>query len=137
MSTVLQSKPVAQDPLAEKLNFQQRLQSVTNKVHASKNIEEILTDISGELCGLFAADRLTLYLVSEDKGSIVSKVKTGLQSFKDIKLPINEQSVAGFVAANKRVLNIKDAYDEAELKSLSPQLNFLKAVDAKTGYRTR
>jgi type II secretory ATPase GspE/PulE/Tfp pilus assembly ATPase PilB-like protein len=137
MSTVLQNKAAAQDPLAEKLGFQQRLQAVTNKVHGSKNIDEILTDLSSELCGLFFADRLTIYLTSEDKGSIISKVKTGLLSFKDIKLPINEQSVAGFVAVNKRVLNIKDVYDEAELKAHSPQLNFLKAVDAKTGYRTR
>ena len=137
MSSVLQTKPVAQDPLAEKLGFQQRLQGVANKIHASKNIDEILTDLSNELCGLFLADRLTIYLTSEDKGSIISKVKTGLHSFKDIKLPINEQSVAGFVAVNKRVLNIKDVYDEAELKAHNPQLNFLKAVDAKTGYRTR
>jgi Type II secretion system (T2SS), protein E, N-terminal domain/GAF domain len=137
MSSVLQAKPAAQDPMAEKLGFQQRLQGVTNKVHASKNIDEIITDISVELCGLFFADRLTIYLTSEDKGSIISKVKTGLHSFKDIKLPINEQSIAGFVAVNKRVINIRDVYDEAELKSLSPQLNFLKAVDAKTGYRTK
>ena len=75
--------------------------------------------------------------MSEDKGSIISKVKTGLNSFKDIKLPISEQSIAGFVAVNKRVINIRDVYDDAELKSYSPQLNFLKAVDAKTGYRTK
>ena len=137
MSSVLQSKPVAQDPMAEKLGYQQRLQGVTNKIHASKNIDEIITELSVELCGLFFADRLTIYLISDDKGSIISKVKTGLHSFKDIKLPINEQSIAGFVATNKRVVNIRDVYDEAELKTLSPQLNFLKAVDAKTGYRTK
>jgi type II secretory ATPase GspE/PulE/Tfp pilus assembly ATPase PilB-like protein/GAF domain-containing protein len=123
--------------MAEKLGFQQRLQGLTNKIHASKNVEEILTELSTELCGLFFSDRLTIYLASEDKGSIISKVKIGLNSFKDIKLPVNEQSVAGFVAVNKRVLNIRDVYDDAELKSISPQLNFLKAVDAKTGYRTK
>jgi type II secretory ATPase GspE/PulE/Tfp pilus assembly ATPase PilB-like protein len=93
--------------------------------------------LSQELCNLFNADRLTIYLLSEDKGSIISKVKTGLNSFKDIKLPINEQSIAGFVATNKRVVNIRDVYDDVELKSYSAQLNFLKAVDAKTGYRTK
>ena len=137
MSSVLQNKPVAQDPMAEKLGFQQRLQAMTTKVHASKNIDEILTELSTEFCGLFFADRLTIYMASEDKGSITSKVKIGLNTFKDIKLPVNEQSVAGFVAVNKRVLNIRDAYDDADLKSISPQLNFLKAVDAKTGYRTK
>lgn len=137
MSTVLQSKPVAADNLAEKLGFQQKLQAVTNKIHATKNIDEIILELSQELCNLFNADRLTIYLLSEDKGSIISKVKTGLNSFKDIKLPINEQSIAGFVATNKRVVNIRDVYDDAELKSYSAQLNFLKAVDAKTGYRTK
>ncbi|HZM44621.1 MAG TPA: ATPase, T2SS/T4P/T4SS family [Burkholderiales bacterium] len=137
MSTVLQSKPVVQDNLAEKLNFQQKLQTVTNKIHATKNLDEIILELSQDLCSLFNADRLTIYLTSEDKGSIVSKVKTGLNSFKDIKLPINEQSIAGFVASHKRIINIRDVYDDAELKSYSPQLNFLKAVDAKTGYRTK
>jgi type II secretory ATPase GspE/PulE/Tfp pilus assembly ATPase PilB-like protein len=137
MSTVLQSKPVAQENLAEKLSFQQKLQTVTNKIHATKNLDEIILELSQDLCSLFNADRLTIYLTSEDKGSIVSKVKTGLNSFKDIKLPINEQSIAGFVAVHKRIINIRDVYDDAELKSYSPQLNFLKAVDAKTGYRTK
>ncbi len=137
MSTVLQSKPVSQENLAEKLNFQQKLQTVTNKIHATKNIDEIILELSQDLCNLFNSDRLTIYLMSEDKGSIISKVKTGLNSFKDIKLPINEQSIAGFVAAHKHVINIRDVYDDAELKSYSPQLNFLKAVDGKTGYRTK
>ncbi|MDP1673473.1 MAG: GspE/PulE family protein [Burkholderiales bacterium] len=139
MSTVLQPKPAASaaDSLAEKLSFQQKLQAVTNKIHATKNIDEIILELSQELCNLFNADRLTIYLLSEDKGSIISKVKTGLNSFKDIKLPINEQSVAGYVAASKRIVNIRDVYDDVELKSHSGQLNFLKAVDAKTGYRTK
>ena len=108
--------------LAEKLTFQQRLQAVTNKIHATANIDEIMVELSQELCELFEADRLTIYVTSEDKSSIVSKVKTGLASFKDIKLPINEQSIAGFVALHKRVINIRDVYDDAELKSYCPQL---------------
>src|SRR5687768_848497 len=137
MSSVLQTKPVAQDNLAEKLNFQQKLQAVTNKIHATKYIDEIILELSQDWCNLFNADRLTIYQVNEDKSSIISKVKTGLNSFKDIKLPISEQSIAGFVAVNKRVINIRDVYDDNELKSYSPHLNFLKAVDAKTGYRTK
>jgi type II secretory ATPase GspE/PulE/Tfp pilus assembly ATPase PilB-like protein len=96
-----------------------------------------MLELGQEICGLFNADRLTIYLVSEDKTSIVSKVKTGLHSFKDLKLPIAEQSIAGFVAVNKKMINIRDVYDEKELKSYSPQLNFLKQVDTKTGYRTK
>ncbi|OGA46572.1 MAG: secretion system protein E [Betaproteobacteria bacterium RIFCSPLOWO2_12_FULL_62_13] len=137
MSSVLQNKPIAQENLAEKLSFQQKLQAITNKIHAAKYIDEIILELSQDWCSLFHADRLTIYQLSDDRGSIISKVKTGLNSFKDIKLPISEQSIAGFVAVNKRVINIRDVYDDVELKSYSPQLNFLKAVDAKTGYRTK
>src|SRR6266852_1830495 len=137
MSTVLENKPSAQDNLAEKLNFSKGLQSVTNKIHATSNIDEIMLELGQEICGLFNADRLTIYLISEDKTSIISKVKTGLNSFKDLKLPIAEQSIAGFVAVHKKMINIRDVYDEKELKSYSPQLNFLKQVDVKTGYRTK
>ena len=45
MSTVLQSKPVSQDNLAEKLQFQTKLQTVTNKIHATKNIDEIILEL--------------------------------------------------------------------------------------------
>src|SRR3954468_5396530 len=137
MVSVLQSAVAGTGALPQELSFQQKRQAVTNKIHATSNIDEIMVEVSQELCDLFEADRLTIYVLSDDRSSIVSKVKTGLHSFKDIKLPINDQSVAGFVAAHKRVLNIRDVYDEAELKSYSPQLRFLKAVDVKTGYRTR
>src|SRR5271156_3212587 len=111
MSTVLESKTTTQDNLlAEKLNFSKGLQAVTNRIHATNNIDELMLELSQDICGLFSADRLTLYLVSEDKTSIVSKVKTGLNSFKDLKLPIAEQSIAGFGAVNKKMINISDVY---------------------------
>jgi type II secretory ATPase GspE/PulE/Tfp pilus assembly ATPase PilB-like protein len=135
--SVLPSSKIGADELAEKLTFQQKLQAVTNKVHATSNLDEIMVELSQELCDLFEADRLTIYITSDDKASIVSKVKTGLASFKDIKLPINEQSIAGYVALHRRVVNVRDVYDDAELKSHTPHLNFLKAVDVKTGYRTK
>src|SRR3954468_24871743 len=137
MSSVLETKPAAPDNLAEKLNFSKAMQSVTNRIHATSNLDEIMLELSQDICGLFNADRLTIYLVSEDKTSIVSKVKTGLNSFKDLKLPIAEQSIAGFVAVHKKMINIRDVYDDKELKAYSPQLNFLKQVDVKTGFRTK
>jgi len=139
MSSVLESKPVAtQDNiLAEKLTFSRNLQAVTNKIHATSNIDEIMLELSQDICSLFSADRLTVYVLSDDKQSIISKVKMGLNQFKDLKLPISEQSIAGYCATHKKVINIRDVYDDQELKSYSPQLNFLKEVDKRTGYRTK
>ena len=140
MSTVFESKPQAPHNLADissKLEFQKQLQAVTNKIHATSNVDEIMLEVGQDICSLVGADRLTVYVTSEDRNSIVSKVKTGLTSFKDLKLPINDQSVAGFVALNRGLINVRDVYDENELRSLSPQLRFLKEVDKRTGYRTK
>ena len=138
MSAVLSPKPAAAAPDVNlKLNFQKNLQTVTNRIHATSNVDEIMLEVSQEICNLFNADRLTIYSMGEDKASIISKVKTGLNSFKDLKLPIAEQSIAGYVALSKKVTNIKDVYDETELKSHNPNLRFLQEVDKRTGYRTK
>jgi type II secretory ATPase GspE/PulE/Tfp pilus assembly ATPase PilB-like protein len=140
MSTVFDAKPQASQNLADissKLEYQKQLQSVTNRIHATSNIDEIMLELGQDICSLLGADRLTVYALSDDRSSIVSKVKTGLTSFKDLKLPINEQSIAGFVAQTRSMINIRDVYDENELRGLSPQLRFLKEVDKRTGYRTK
>jgi type II secretory ATPase GspE/PulE/Tfp pilus assembly ATPase PilB-like protein len=136
MSAVL-SQPAAQTDVAARLAFQKQLQAVTNKIHATNNIDEIMLEVSADVCALFNADRLTIYSVGEDKQAIVSKVKTGLNSFKDLKLPIAEHSIAGYVGLAKKAINIKDCYDENELRGINPNLRFLQEVDKRTGYRTK
>jgi len=120
-----------------RLLFLKKLQVVTNKIHATSNTDEIMLELSQDICDLFNSDRLTIYVLGEDKQSIVSKVKTGLNSFKDIKLPISEHSVAGYVAATRKAANIRDVYDDLELQSYSPSMQFLKEVDKRTGYRSK
>jgi len=123
--------------MSVRLEFTRNLNQVTNKIHATSNIDEIMLDVSRDICTLFNADRLTIYVVGDDKASLISKVKTGLNSFKDLKLPIAEQSIAGYSAAHKKLLNIKDVYDLQELAAHSGTLRFLQDVDKRTGYRTK
>jgi len=139
MSSVVptqQGTPPAAD-IDSRLSFSKKLQTVTNKIHATDNIDEIMLGLSQDICNLFHCDRLTIYALSEDKSAIVSKVKTGLNSFSDLKLPISNQSVAGYVAMTKRTIGIRDVYDAAELKSHSPEMHFQRGVDQRTGYRTK
>jgi type II secretory ATPase GspE/PulE/Tfp pilus assembly ATPase PilB-like protein len=137
MSAVLGPQRNNPDDANLRLAFFKKLQDVTNKIHATSNLDEIMLDLSQDICDLFNADRLTLYVLGEDKNSIVSKIKTGLNSFKDFKLPISAQSIAGYAALSRRVLNLRDVYDDKELKSHSPDLHFQRGVDQATGYRTK
>jgi len=132
-----QMENTATGDINNRLVFLQKLQVVTNKIHATNNIDEIMLELSQDICDLFNCDRLTIYVLGDDKQSIVSKVKTGLNSFKDLKLPISEHSVAGYVAATRKAANISDVYDDHELKSYSPSMQFLKEVDKRTGYRSK
>src|SRR5450830_1066671 len=117
--------------------FYKQLQQVTTRIHEIENLEQIMLEASQDICKLFNADRLTLYAVNEDQSAIVSKVKTGLNSSRDLKLPITPQSIAGYVAFSRRLLNLPDVYDEEALKQIHPALTFLKEVDKRSGYRTR
>jgi hypothetical protein len=72
--------------------FFRKLQEVTTKIHATANLGEIMLDLGLDFCELFNSDRFTLYAVTPDKENIVSKVKTGLASFRDLKLPIGPSS---------------------------------------------
>ncbi|MGE4240222.1 GspE/PulE family protein [Ramlibacter sp.] len=117
--------------------FYKQLQQVTTKIHETENLDQIMLEASQDICRLFNADRLTLYAVGEDKQSIVSKVKTGLNVARDLKLPISTQSIAGYVAFAKQMVNIADVYDDDALKRIHPSLSFLKEVDRRSGYRTK
>lgn len=117
--------------------FYRQLQQVTTRIHATEDIDELMLDASQDVCKLLNADRLTLYSLTEDKQSIISKIKTGLNTAKDLKLPIGVQSIAGYVAMCKQSINIVDVYDEEALKRIHPQLTFLKEVDKRSGYRTK
>ncbi|NMM14176.1 MAG: Flp pilus assembly complex ATPase component TadA [Rhodoferax sp.] len=117
--------------------FYKQLQHVTARIHETENVEQIMLEASHDICKLFNADRLTLYAVNEDQTSIVSKVKTGLNSSRDLILPITPQSIAGYVAYSKQLLNLPDVYDDEALKQIHPALTFLKEVDKRSGYRTR
>jgi type II secretory ATPase GspE/PulE/Tfp pilus assembly ATPase PilB-like protein len=117
--------------------FFRQLQQVTTRIHATENIDEIMLEASQDICKLLNADRLTLYAVNDDRSAIVSKIKTGLNASRDLKLPISPQSIAGYVAMARQMVNIADVYDEEGLRRIHPSLTFLKEVDKRSGYRTK
>ncbi|HSV51368.1 MAG TPA: GspE/PulE family protein, partial [Burkholderiaceae bacterium] len=117
--------------------FFRQLQQVTTQIHATDNVEQIMLEVSADICKLLNADRLTLYAASDDQTAIVSKVKTGLNSSRELKLPVSPQSLAGYAAFSKQLLNIADVYDDEALKRIHPALSFLKEVDKRSGYRSR
>ena len=123
-------------PLDEAAFFR-ALQHLSNRIHNTDRVEQIMVDLAQPICDLFAADRITIYTVAEDGEYIVSRVKTGLQTIRSIRLRIKNNSVAGYVAFKRRLINVPDAHDSAALRNIAPDLNFQAEVDRRSGYVTR
>src|SRR5258706_511697 len=66
MSAVLSHPAATQTDVNLRLAFQKQLQLVTNKIHATSNIDEIMLEVSSDICQLFNADRLTIYSLGEE-----------------------------------------------------------------------
>lgn len=130
-------KTAARSDVAGRLAFFKALQTVTNRIHSTLDADQIVFELAADICALFDAERLTIYTLDDGGDAIVTKLKTGLGSIERIRLPIDETSVAGYVALRRTLVNIADVYDEAELHALSPTLSFRREVDERTGFRTR
>ena len=103
---------------------------------SSKTINELFNGMKQEMRNYFNAQAFTIYFADNKNKQIVSKVKTG-RLRKDIRLPIDKNSIAGYVAASGEIVNITNAYDESELQAINPQLQFNHTWDDNTKFVTR
>ena len=123
------------ESLEKQLEYQKRLNSITNRIHSARDTNDILINLQEEILGLFDADRITIYKIDGKKKEIVSMFKTG-NEINEIVVPIDYYSIAGYCAATGKLVNVLDVYDQDELKQVNPQLKFDRTWDQKTGYRT-
>lgn len=125
------------EAMQDRLEFARKLQQLTNKIHGTDNVTQIMLDLAPEISELFQCERLTLYVYSKERGALVSKVKTGIDAGKDLVLPVNRQSIAGYVAATRSTVRIDDLDDDEELKRIDPDLHFYRRVDSITGFKSK
>src|SRR5262245_38753157 len=122
--------------LQERLANEQKLVQLIDRIHSAKNLDTIFLEIQGDLLRFLEADRITLYAADMDKKELYSKF-LAIDTVREIRVPINEASVAGFVATSRQTVNVGDAYDAAELAKVNGRLKFDASWDKKTGYRTK
>lgn len=118
------------------LERRKRLMEKINEIHSASSLNSILIELKDSIADLFDAERITIYLADVKKNLLFSRVKSG-DEVKDIVVPINNNSIAGYCAQSKNVINIKNAYDDHELKMIHTDLKFDKSWDQKTGFRSK
>ncbi|HMD86166.1 MAG TPA: HD domain-containing phosphohydrolase [Terriglobia bacterium] len=103
-----------------------------------RNTDALLDLILSKSREITSADAGSLYLVEEEseggKHLVFKLTQNDSQSvpFRQFKLPIGTDSLAGYAAATGQILNIKDAY---RIRNLPCRLN--RDFDRNFGYRTK
>jgi type II secretory ATPase GspE/PulE/Tfp pilus assembly ATPase PilB-like protein len=115
--------------------FKSRMMEVVNKIHAAPTSKDIIVGLRSDIQALFNAERMTIFALDTKNQQLYSISEVGSE-LKEIRVPKNFSSIAGFTGLSRKVLNIKDAYDDAELKALHPQLHFDKSWDKKSNFKT-
>ena len=123
------------EKLKKEVEYGLALREITNRIHSAKNINEILVDLKDDMLRVFDADRITIYAVDGVKKELYSRFMVGSE-IKEIRVPVSPESIAGYTAYSKELVNISNAYDTEQLKSINPGLRFDKSWDQKTGYKT-
>ena len=120
----------------EKEKTLELLESMRGEIQQTKSINSILLGLEQNLLELFRIEMVTIYAVDTISNTIYSKSKSG-DKVAVIRVPISEESIAGYVALSKQPVNIENVNNPDELKNLNPKLKFNNGYDLKTGCTTK
>jgi len=121
-----------QAELEELQTLSTKLLDVGVAISSEINLYNLLTRIIEEAKGLLRAQNGTLYLVDHETGELYFHV-VDVEQLKEIRMPINNKSISGYVALTGKPLNIRDVYEIPKSKPYT----FNRSIDRKTGLRTR
>jgi type II secretory ATPase GspE/PulE/Tfp pilus assembly ATPase PilB-like protein len=114
----------------------EHVKRIITQIQAANNLDHIILDLHKDILSLFDAEDVTLFVFDPEKKEIFSKVPS-LDTIEEVRTPITEQSLPGFCAKYLRPVNIVDAYNAAELKTIHPSLLHDNAYDKRTGFKTK
>lgn len=126
----------ASSSLERELEYRKKLTQITNQINAAESIPHILMTLKDKILELLDAERLTIYAIDTKNQELYSLQKVG-DVPKEIRVPKSFASIAGFTALARKTINLKDAYDSAELAKFHPNMKFDQRWDKQTGFRTK
>jgi type II secretory ATPase GspE/PulE/Tfp pilus assembly ATPase PilB-like protein len=130
MSTTRQA-----DTSSREVSYRKRLIEIAHALNSATSIQDILVEVKDKILDLVDADRVTIFALDTKNQELFSMFKAGTD-VKEIRVPKTFGSIAGFTALSRKTINIRNAYDPAELTKLHPNLKFDARWDKTTGYRT-
>jgi type II secretory ATPase GspE/PulE/Tfp pilus assembly ATPase PilB-like protein/GAF domain-containing protein len=114
----------------------EKLQAIGLAIQEATAMEDILFDTTQPMIDLFDADVVNIFAVDKSQNEIYSKTKTPF-GIRERKVPIGPQSVVGWVALEKRMVNINDVRFPKSLSRYHPDLRYDNTWDKEMGVETK
>jgi HD-GYP domain-containing protein (c-di-GMP phosphodiesterase class II) len=131
------------EAVARKSQELHELNKIGVALSAQRDIDKLLQMILGKSREITAADAGSLYLIErgkEDEKSEDDRLRFKLAQndtvsypFEEFTMPLNDKSVAGYVALTGEIVNVADAYQPPPGSPFKQSRSF----DEKSGYRTK
>lgn len=113
-----------------------RTRPIINKILSGESMAKVLFSLTGELKDIFDCEAVSVYAIDREKRQIYSR-NFKFEDVEEIRLDISTKSLAGFVAATGKTLNITDAYNPKELRNFHPDLKLDRTWDQKINFKTK
>jgi type II secretory ATPase GspE/PulE/Tfp pilus assembly ATPase PilB-like protein len=134
-----QKEVIPEAPQVEELlknyEFHKSILSITSLISDAYTLKEIFIDIKEDIRQLFNISILNIYTVDILKKEIYS-MRIEDSTIKEIRLPIDNSTIAGHAANTKMMIHINDAYNEREIRKIHEHLGFDRNLDKKLGIVT-
>lgn len=101
-----------------------------------KDLHQFMEVALKSVRNILKADAGSIFLFNDVDNTLIFKYTQNDSieiPFKEFSIPLDEQSIAGYVGTNKVILNIKDAYNIDNSK----KYKFNKEFDKFSGYKTK
>ena len=120
----------------ENEEHKEKLQAIGLAIQQATVMEDILFETTKPMIELFDADVVNIFAVDQLRKEIYSKTKTS-DGIQERRVPIDPNSVLGWVALEKRMVNIDDVNYSEPLTKYHPDLKYDKSWDEKMKIETK
>ena len=114
----------------------EKLQAIGLAIQEATVMEDILFDTTRPMLDLFDADIVNIFAVDKKRNEIYSKIKTS-SGIKERRVSIGPKSIVGWVALEKRMVNINNVCFPDALAKYHPDLVYDKSWDKEMGIETK
>jgi type II secretory ATPase GspE/PulE/Tfp pilus assembly ATPase PilB-like protein/GAF domain-containing protein len=113
-----------------------KAKSMLARIQSAKDIASSIPLLIKELKDLWDCEAITLFALDRDNRQLFSR-NIIIDSQPEIRVDISTSSLAGYVAAVGKAVNLVDAYSQEDLAQFHPKLSQGSTLDSVLSIRTR